>query len=143
MEWLILAMMIGGTVMTAYGQYQAAQTQKKWADYNATVSRYESQIREEKMKKQKLQILSSQRAAYAGAGVQLKGTPLEVMDQTARDIERDISLARYGSEIEAERYRIKGKEARRAGMWKAGTSLLTGGAETGYMGYNLGKFGKG
>jgi len=29
MEWLILAMLIGGTAMTAYGQYQTGRTQKK------------------------------------------------------------------------------------------------------------------
>jgi len=128
--WVVLAM-LAGTTATAYGQYQAGQSQKKLAEYNAALAKREADIEADRFKREKVTLASRMRAGYGAAGVQMSGTPLEVMDQTAKDIESDIALTRWKGDVEAGLYRYKGRVAGRSGTWKAGTTLLTGGTKAG------------
>jgi len=124
-------MMIAGVLISAYGQYESARQQEKWAEYNAALSKHEAEIETQRMEREKLKLLSRQRAAYSKAGVQLTGTPLEVMEETAKEVERDILLTRYSGAIGSKAYQARGAMARQRGMWEAGSTLLTGGARAG------------
>lgn len=123
-----LVMMGAGTAMEAAGQYQQSKIQQQWAEYNAAVSKYETAVETQKMRKGRLQLLSAQRARYAKAGIEFTGTPLEVMTETADQLEQEIAERRRAGEIESQMATYQGKVAKQTGAWSAGTSLLTGGA---------------
>ena len=135
--WVVLAMMIAGTAATAYGQYQSGQTQKKIYEYNAAMASREAEIEEQRLKREKIELASKMRAGYSAAGVQLTGTPLEVMDRAAKDIESDIALTRWKGAVESGLYKWKGSVAEKSGTWKAGTTLLTGGSQAGATYFRL------
>lgn len=139
MEWVVLAMLLAGTAATAYGQYQTGRTQKKIYEYNAAMARREAEIEEQRLKREKISLASKMRAGYSKAGIQMTGTPLEVMDRAAKDIESDIALTRWKGEVESGLYSWKGRVAERSGIWGAGTTLLTGGAQAGATYFRLTK----
>jgi hypothetical protein len=128
--------------MGAAGSIQQGQAEQEAADYNADVARqsaqasldkadYDETIHREKVRK----LLSSQRAAYGAAGVDMAGSPLLVLEDTAAQGELDAKAIRYGGEVEAKQklsqaeiYELTGKNAKTASYYKAGASLLSGGA---------------
>ena len=139
MEWIVLMMLLG-TAATAYGQYQQGKMQQRWAEYNAAVSKQEVALEKQRMRKERVKLLSAQRVGYAKAGVQLTGTPLEVMAETAKEIEHSMILREHRAAIETGLWGYKGRAARQAGAWAAGTTLLTGGAQAAAMQYRMTHF---
>ena len=123
---------------------QAGRSQKKMADYNAAVSERDALAAEQKAeydiaahRRRTRKMLGKQRALYGKAGVTFEGSPLLVMEETAAEAELDALAIRYSGDIAASRHRsvadierIRGKQARKAGYIKAGTTLLTGAAKT-------------
>lgn len=83
----------------------------------------------------------TQLATYAKAGVTLEGTPLDVLSETARQVELDALMAKYQAQIQerkayqnAEMASNAAHDAKNAassamvgGVLKAGVSLITGG----------------
>ena len=137
-----LILTAASSLMGAAGSIQQGQAEQEAADYNADVARqsaqasldkadYDETIHREKVRK----LLSSQRAAYGAAGVDMAGSPLLVLEDTAAQGELDAKAIRYGGEVEAKQklsqaeiYELTGKNAKTASYYKAGTSLLSGGA---------------
>jgi hypothetical protein len=76
------------------------------------------------------------RALYGKAGLSItEGTPLLTLEETAGEIEKDALMIRRGGIMEEQRLtsqaaieRSKGKFARRAGRWRTGATLLSGGS---------------
>lgn len=147
MSALPLILMAAGTTMSAIGQVRAGKQQAAAEEYNARVA--ESQIKavqtasaseQAKLNRQKSQMLSSQRAAYAKAGVRLdEGSPLEVMADTATEYELDLATSRYNANVqtnqlqsEANYRRQVGKQAKMSGYYGAGATLLTNFGRIGY-----------
>lgn len=143
-EFLVAATVISGAT-AAYGQYQAAQTQrrvsdfnaaiarnnavsaKQWADYNETRTREQQKYRREKMI-----------STFLKAGVDMEGTPSIVLDEQLIQDEMDALVVRRGGQAEAARYgnqaniySVEGRAAQTAGMIGAGTTLLTTATEVG------------
>lgn len=92
----------------AYGSYQGNKDAQKASKYNAAVSRQEAELRRQqgdylygKAQDTKRRILARQRALYAKAGVGSSGTPLEVMADTAAEVEMDGLMQKYNAEIGA------------------------------------------
>ena len=138
---LPLALTIGGTAMSAFGQIQQAQSQKAIAEANARLAEQEGEQRQQaykeeayKLSKERNRVIGQQRVAFGGAGVSLSsGTPLDVVANTAAEFERDIPFAglhadqaRRRGEAESEIYRFQGDQAATAGWIGAGSTLLTG-----------------
>ncbi len=130
-------------------QQQAAAMEKQ-AEYNQKVYEMEAeQEREaaefeaEQHKKDIRRLMSAQRAAFAGSGVDLSagGTPSVVQQQTAMEGELDRQAILYNGEVSATRAEnqarlaeFKGKSGasatRTAGLIGAGTTALTGASTT-------------
>lgn len=137
MEWVVIAAMLLGTYMQAKGQYEQGKMQQRWAEYNAAVSKQEAELEKQRMRKERVKLLSAQRVGYAKAGVQFEGTPLEVMAETADEIEHSMVLREHRAAIESGMWGYKGRMAMTTAKWQAGTTLLTGGAQAGAMYYRM------
>lgn len=137
------------SLMSAAGSLQQGKEEQATLDYNADVMRQGAQATREKaefdetMHREKVRkLLSSQRAAYGAAGVDMAGSPLLVLEDTAAQGELEAKTIKHGGEVEAsqklnqaEIYETQGKNARSASIWKAGTSLLSGGASVAGMNF--------
>ena len=98
-----------GVAASAYGQYQSAQAtekgykiQQKAYEYNVAITERKA-AQEEAAHRDKLRkLLSSQRALYAKAGVDLSsGSPLLVMEETAAEGEKEALAIRTGAQEES------------------------------------------
>jgi len=79
------------------------------------------------------QLSARQRAALAGSGLALSGTPLLVQSDIAADTERQVSRALAGADTTAARkrqeaalQRLRGANRRDTSFFRAGKSLLSG-----------------
>jgi hypothetical protein len=135
-----IALMAVGTGMQAYGQYQQGQSQKKAADYNASVAEQQAgmieasgELEAYKIRKQGEQIKGTQRARFAASGVRTTGSAAEVLADTAAMIELDIMTARYNTQVgamsarsQAAMSRYQGQQYANAGKMSAMTTLIGG-----------------
>jgi len=118
-----------GRVARQQGEFQAklaereAKTVKEASEYEERASRIEGR-----------QLRSRQLVQFAGGGVVPSvGTPLLVAEETAAQIQRNITLQKYGYGLQRTRFmsqaklqRMMGRSKSRASRWQAGSSLLTG-----------------
>jgi hypothetical protein len=135
-----IALMIVGTAVTAYGQYQAGQDKKAALDYNAQIEERNAQVRLEKAEydanqkdKRTRAVIASQRVAFAAGGFTVAGTPLDTLRDTATQGEMDRMAIMYGGEMDAENSRnqatlnrMEGKAASKAGKFAAAGTVLSG-----------------
>ena len=135
----------------AYMQYEQGQEQKKAYEANAEIAKADAAATEQKTQYDETahrenvkRILSRQRALYGSSGVEMQGSPLLVMQDTAAQGEMDALAIRYGGDVEAARKRseanvmkMQGKSAERLGMIGAGTTLLSGAGQIGRMYYPI------
>ncbi|KKN01333.1 hypothetical protein LCGC14_1128790 [marine sediment metagenome] len=132
---------LGATAYGAYSTYQQGQYQEDLYKDQAAQSIREgeqiteaSRFEERESRIEGRELRARQYLQFAKGGVVPgTGTPLLVGEETAVDIERDIQRGKYGFGLESQRryfeagiQRKKGKAASRAGIWRAGSSLLTG-----------------
>lgn len=148
------------------GQYEAGKAAQAQAESQAALREYNAQLaereaveaqeaaayEEQKFRKGGERLKARQRARYAKAGVTFEGTPLDVMEQTASELEMDALMIRRGGQVGARRLTaeaqlqrfagrsalLRGRAARRASQLGMLTTGLTGGAQLGYMGSQLG-----
>lgn len=151
---------IGAISMVQQGRAaeQQARAQAAWQRYNAKVEEREAEasmasakFEAHQLAKAGKRLKGKQRAAYASRNLQMEGSPLEVLADTATNIELDKMVTlQYGrryatqhrtrallSGYEAGMSEARGAAAKTAGYWGAGSSLLGGvgqGAFYGYMG---------
>lgn len=138
---LPLALTIGGTAMSVFGQIQQAQSQKAMMQANARMAEQEGERRQQaykeeayKLSRERQRTIGQQSVIYGGSGLSLSsGTPLDVITSTAAEFERDISFAglhadqaRRRGEAEASIARFGADQAGMAGWVGAGSTLLTG-----------------
>jgi len=143
MSWLPTALMVVGTTMSAVSTYQQAKAASDAAKYNAELARQQAETIEKvgELEKEKLE------RSYAQAGVRVgSGSPLEVMADTAAQIELDIAAQEYNTRIGISRARTKAeiqemyaKQYKRAGLLGAGSTLLTGYGQAFNVGYGKAK----
>jgi len=116
-----------GTALSAVSQYRAGQAQEEAYKYNAGVAEQKG-IYEETQSRDKLRkLLSSQKALYAKAGVDMtSGSPLLLMADTAAQGEMEALNIRKGYQSEAKMNRYYGNQAKKAGNIKAGSTFLSG-----------------
>jgi len=131
-----------------YATYDSGQQRKKESRYQADVAaenalaekdkaKYDAKMHRENVQR----VLASQRALYGKSGLTGEGSPLLVMEESAKQGEMDALAIRYGGDIRASQqrsasnlYRMQGKNAARAGNIGAGSTLL-GGASNVASGY--------
>ena len=144
-ETALLATAVIGMGVSAYGSYREGQDAAEASKYNAQVSREEAQMTEasgaldaERQRKQVSRLIGTQKAGYAGAGVELTGSPLDAMIYTAAEGELDAQIIEYNTKIKARGAMSQAEydeklagTYQRSGLLKAGGTLLTQGSQIG------------
>ena len=132
--------------LSAFGSFKAGQAEEVAAKANAQLEQQQGEIARgqsfssaEQLWQKVQQTLGAQRAAYGAAGIDPNtATPLEVMASSARagELARHATLfqglaQQQTAESQAAIDRFQGSQARKAGVIKAGTTLLTTAAKIG------------
>ena len=149
-------LLIAGLVssgISAYGSYREGQDAKEASLYNANVARTNAEMNAtmieqsgaldaSRQRKQVSRLIGTQKAGFAGAGVELTGSPLDVMINTAAEGELDAQITEYNTKANAYSVRYGGRSQaeydeklagiyERSGNFKAGSTLLKAATETG------------
>lgn len=133
-------MTVGGTLVGAAGAISSGVAAQQAAEFDAAIARQRAEIErqrgaleEQSERRRSRAILGAQRAAFSRAGVTLEGTPLLVQEETAAEAELDALTVRFGGQLNAARElararaeRFGGRAALSAGLFRAGSTLLTG-----------------
>jgi len=131
-----------GTAVSVMGQIQQGKQANKISQYNAAVAqqnaeatRQSYQYQADQKRAESEKTLARQRALYGKAGVELSGTPLDLMAETASEyemdalmLEREGKLAIYRGGSQSEIDLLTGKSSKTASYYGAGSTLLTGGS---------------
>ena len=138
-------LLVAATALSAASSIQQGRAADKAAQFNAraleadakqakAVAAFEARLARERGAK----LLGRQRAAAGASGISLEGSPLLVMGETAANIERDALAIEFGGAARAAALRnqaagerFAGRQAKRAGFFKAGTTVLGSAASFG------------
>lgn len=129
-----------GTVATAYSQSKSGDAQAAVSQYNASVarnqaiaSRQSAAFEATKQRDYTRKLLAKSRARAGASGLGFEGSPMTVMENTAREAELDARAIEYGGELEAMGYESRAalsdweaKQLKRAAKTSAITTLLSG-----------------
>ncbi len=168
-EPYIVPLLITGVGVAAYGQYQqgkTAQSQAKaqaaWNIYNSKVAKRNAEAERQanlfasrQQKKRASALLAKQRALIGAAGVEMEGSPLLVVEDTAAELAKEAVNIRLTGQRRVSAYKSqsildisKASAAKsaaagfgRAAVTGAGGTILQGVAQTGYMAQQMGLFG--
>lgn len=161
----IIPLMATGIGLQVAGQVQAGREAKAFGESQAALREYNAQLaereaieareaaafEERKFRKGGERLKARQRLGFAKAGVTFEGSPLEVMEQTAIELETDALMIRRGGQLGARRLTaeaqlqrfagrsalLKGRAARRASTISALSTGLVGGAQLGFTSAKL------
>lgn len=151
-----------GAISDSNSRADAHENEAAWRDYNATIERQNADIslqqsaaQQEQQHRNARRILGEQRAGIAQSGTGFGGSNLDIMDQSETLAELDMLNIAYEGQMRARGYNIQAqghewsagversnaRNIRRAGVFSAGRSLLTGvsrayGGSSGGMGDN-------
>lgn len=127
----------GGAIAQGQQQQAAAENAAAWSTYNAQRETEEARVNASEARRTGQMRQGAARAAVAGSGVTMEGTPLDAVAQSAEDVELDVQSILYAGRTralaytnEAARSRASGAMASQASYWTAGRNLLTGLAGT-------------
>lgn len=154
LEGLAAAASAVSGVIGALGAIQSANAQAAAAEYNAKISERNSAIVDQNRKqavetseiaasdkrRENRRVLASMRAAYGTSGLELAGSPLDVLEDTAVEQELDTQRIRYEGRLRAREgaiqmlglredatlSRMEGKAAKTAGYIGAAGQLVGG-----------------
>lgn len=143
--------MAAAAAVSAIGQIEAGRNAKKASEYNAQVAeargrqvKQAAAFNEQRQRDQADKVVSTQQAAFGRSGVQMVGSPLLVVSDTAAEAELDALAIRYSGSVEeanakrqAAADRLQGKIAQQSSYYGAATSLL-GGASRAAGGFSAG-----
>lgn len=129
---------IVGAVISAMGALRQADSAKKMAKYNAALGERQAGITRDqtnadlaRQRRAARKMLGTMRAQYGAAGVNVEGSPLDVLEESAANAELDHLTLKYRGDLKAQGYemgaeldRYKGDEAQRAGYMKAAGTLI-------------------
>lgn len=143
MDPVSATILIGALVSTGISTYSAvdqAKTAKAVGKFNAAKLRNDAMRKEAigrlNMKRQRVmdrRYLSSMKAKFAAAGVQLQGTPLAVLGDTAGQLEADVADIAFQANAQADALHqsasltlAEGKAASKAGYLGAAAAAFNG-----------------
>lgn len=134
---------LAAAAIGAVGSIQQGQAGKTAANYNAQLAQnnatYAGQQSAEEARRQRImgaKAVGAARAGYGASGVSIEGSPLDVLEESARSAELDALSIEHGGQVrsigfrnEATLDRFRGSAASRAGYMGAAATLLKGGAQ--------------
>lgn len=116
---LALLAFTASTALKAYGEHKSYKDQSSASSFNAGLSELQARLIEQssfldqyRMGRQKKQFTSMQRAQYARSGVTSEGSPLEVMADSASQLELDKQIAKYNADIQKNQYLSQANQQR-------------------------------
>ena len=141
-EPLTVALIVIGAsaAVGATGALYSGEQQRKAASYSADVAEHAARAAQEKaaydeeMHRERIRkTLSTMRSLYGKSGVDMTGTPLLALEESAAQGEMDALAIRYGGDVEAARQRseasllrMQGRTAQVSSYFQAGSTLLQG-----------------
>lgn len=127
------------TIKQGEAAAEAANKQAALAEQAAADSRNQAEQQEKRQRILNKKSLGDIRANMAASGIQLEGTPLDVLQESATNAELDAIAIRHGGEMRARSYqgeaelsRYRGSSYRDAAYMSGVGELLTGGARSYY-----------
>jgi|GEM_PF-2843663 len=129
---------IASAVVGAVSSISGGMAANKQAKYNATIARQQAQADADKFARESRFRQGRARANIAGAGIELEGSPLDILESNALYQEVDRQSILQGGEAKARAMTYEGKAAQTAGFIGAGTSLLSGAGKA-YSSYQSSK----
>ena len=131
---------VAAGIMGYKGNMAAAKNAKAVAEYNAVVAENEAVLlarqkrdNEEALRQQSDRLEGTQRVMVAGSGVQMKGSPMQVLADTYFSTNMDATMIQYASSIEQQQKASEAALTRTQGAARASSlktaaygSLLTG-----------------
>jgi hypothetical protein len=142
------AIMVGGTLIQAYGQYKAGEYNEKVNEQNAALARraaidavQRGATEAGKATMEGSRIIGKARAAAASSGIAVESSSvLDVLGTTrmysklsAETIKSNADREALGYKIQASNFEAQGQLASMEGSYGAASTLLTGGAKS----YNM------
>lgn len=135
-----VALMAASTAMNAIGAIRegnaadaTAKAQAQAAEQQAQAQRNVGQFQVAQERREGRRALGQQIAQLGSQGTALMGQPIDLLADSAKQNELALQAIRFQSEIaarnqenEADLARFRGRQARSAGIFKAGTALLSG-----------------
>lgn len=151
----IPAAILTGTAISAYGSIREGQAVDAASQYNAQVAENNAlqaidQATEEERRHRILarKQLGAMRAGYGASGIEVDGSALDVLEDSAATAERDALTIRYGGQVRAQGFRnearlerFRGSNARTQSYLTAASTVLFGAAKAGDASSGAGKKG--
>lgn len=117
-----------GAIAQQVGEFNAQS-----AENNAKMSEYQSREEERRLRVQAKKDIGDARAQIGASGVQLEGSPLDVLQKSASDAELDALTLRHAGAVRAQSFRsqaglerAQGRNARIGSYLSASGNLLRG-----------------
>ncbi len=112
-----IALVVGATASVAGGisAMQQGKAQAKALGQQAERQKEAGELEAARKRREARFLQGAQAARFAKAGVDITGTPLQVMEETAKQQELDAMLLRFGGDIAATRTKSEGELAKRRG----------------------------
>jgi hypothetical protein len=114
-EIAIIATVAAGQVIQGIQGMQAGRAQAKVAGQKAEAERRSATVAEAAERTRARRFRSAQLARFSKAGVLMTGTPLDVLEETAVQQEKDALAIRYGGEVRSARALSEGRLAKQRG----------------------------
>lgn len=132
-------LLAASTAVTIFSQIKQGKQEAQVFEFNAAISRQKvelavasGRITQERLRKRATSFQKRQVAAFAKAGVRLTGSPLQVLSDTAAELEFDILIEDFntrvavlnaltGTELEL----LRASQATTSSLFNAGSTLLT------------------
>lgn len=124
-SWLKL----GGAGLEAKGVLEEGLASYKAGEYNAAASRTQGVIEENRRRTVGKKEISKTRTGIAKSGITAEGTPLNVLVESAANVEIDALNARWSGEQRARMEEYKGYTAYKASQLRATAILAKGTAD--------------
>lgn len=123
----------GSALMSGMQQAGVAKYNRKLSEMNAGAARAQARSEEETFRRKAERMKGSQRAAIGASGITLEGSPLDIIDDTEVEIEREALGIRYAGDVAGTRYDneaagfgYRARSAMTGAYVGAGTALLSG-----------------
>jgi len=137
---IVAIVAVAGAGVGAYSAVQQGKAQESAEKYNAAVSRNNAQMASDKasfeanrVRKRNLLLRGRQRAAFAKSGVDLSGSPEDVLFDSDIEGQLDLLAVKYTGEVtsrahagQAELHRSAGRNAISNSYLNAGGAILSG-----------------
>jgi hypothetical protein len=134
---LAIGASIGGGILQAQSIKEQAEAAISAAKYNAARALEEGQREGARRRRLARRELSSQRVAFAKAGVRMEGSPLALLAQNAAELEMDALNVELDARRTANLERRRAKSIKDVSRTARGAALLSGATTGAFRGASL------